>query len=204
MKLIFESENLQDYLQCTEIIDFSESGISALSYALRAEAASETELVRKTYEYVRDRVSHSADVSGTVVTCTASEVLRQREGICYAKAQLLAAMLRKNGIPCGFCYQLLRLDDDESPLILHGMNAVFIREKNAWIRLDARGNKAGVDAQFDLETERLAFTVRKEHGEIDYPYVFVNPDEDAVSALEISENVTELWENLPRGLFREL
>lgn len=40
--------------------------------------------------------------------------------------------------------------------------------------MDARGNKVGVDAQFDLEQERLAFPVREDLGEVDYGIVYAN------------------------------
>lgn len=43
------------------------------------------------------------------VTCSASDVLQHRSGICYAKSNLLAALLRKEGIPTRFCYQRLIL-----------------------------------------------------------------------------------------------
>lgn len=42
---------------------------------------------------------------------------------------------------------------------------------NKWIRLDARGNKEGVDAQFDLEQEKLSFLVRSDLGEVGYETV---------------------------------
>ncbi|MBT2393298.1 hypothetical protein J7E87_28690 [Streptomyces sp. ISL-1] len=38
-----------------------------------------------------------------------------------------------------------------------------------WIRLDARGNKEGVDARFSLDGEHLAWPVDPSQGEIDYP-----------------------------------
>ncbi len=55
------------------------------------------------------QIGCSADINGKVVTCKASEVLRYKEGICNAKAHLLATILRANGIPSGFCYQRLIL-----------------------------------------------------------------------------------------------
>ena len=39
---------------------------------------------------------------------------------------------------------------------------------NKWIRLDARGNKENVHAEFCLDEERLAFPIRSELGEVDY------------------------------------
>lgn len=48
----------------------------------------------KVDEYVRDKVSHSADINEDILTCAASEVLKAGHGICFAKAHLLAALLR--------------------------------------------------------------------------------------------------------------
>ena len=46
-----------------------------------------------------------------------------KEGICYAKSHLLAAILRANLFPTGFCYQRLVLDDKtDSRFVLHGLN----------------------------------------------------------------------------------
>ena len=204
MRKRVESSNMADYLQCTEIIDFDNLEISSLANELSKDISSEIELAKKIYEYVRDKIAHSADISGTIVTCKASEVMKTGEGICYAKSHLLAALLRKNGIPTGFCYQLLRLDNEieTSPLILHGLNAVYLRKLNRWIRIDARGNKETVYAQFNISSEQLAFRVHTDLGEVDFPYIFINPDYNAVQALKQSASIPELWENLPTSLFR--
>jgi len=45
------------------------------------------------------------------VTKSATEVSKQDVGICGAKANLFAAMLRACGIPAGICYQCLTLGD---------------------------------------------------------------------------------------------
>jgi transglutaminase-like putative cysteine protease len=204
VEFIFESDNLDDYLLCTDIIDFDNDDIVMIANELKVGVITKTELAQKTYEYVRDRISHSADISGKIVTCNASDVLNIKEGICYAKSHLLAALLRKNKIPCGFCYQLLRLNTDTSPLVLHGLNSVYLHEWNKWMRLDARGNKSNVNARFCIDKEQLAFFIHQEKGEIDYPYIFVNPDENAVSSLINSKDVNELWGKLPKCLSRTL
>lgn len=48
------------------------------------------------------------------VTWRASDVLRRGTGLCFAKAHLLAALLRAVGVPCGLCYQVLRCDASSS------------------------------------------------------------------------------------------
>lgn len=60
--------------------------------------------------------------------------------------------------------------------------------------------KAGVDAQFSLETERLAFAVRPELGEEDGFVIYLSPDVKVVERLRKAKTRTELWENLPTEL----
>lgn len=139
------------------------------------------------------------------ITCTASEVLRAGHGICFAKSHLLAALLRYKSIPTGFCYQKLILDDETAPvLIYHGLNGVYIKEYKKWIRLDARGNKERVNAQFSIDKEQLAFPVRLEKGEKDCFTVYPNPDLKVLEKLRTNKTRTELWNDLPTELEYDL
>lgn len=198
MQFIPESSNLSDYLTSSDIVDFSDKEISKVARQLQHNSGDEIELAKNIFEYVRDTVPHSFDIDGKVVTCRASDVLRHREGICYAKSHLLAAMMRSVGIPAGFCYQLLVFDDtDPRYMTLHGLNAIYLKSLHKWVRLDARGNKEGVKAEFSVDEEQLAFPVRKEFSEQDYPLIYVNPNDNVVSALQKSKTLQELRDNLP-------
>lgn len=136
-----------------------------------------------------------------MLTCSASEVLAAGHGICFAKSHLLAALLRCKSIPTGFCYQKLILDDETAPiLIYHGLNGVYIKEYKMWIRLDARGNKEGVNAQFSLEREQLAFPIRAEKGEEDGFVIYPNPDVKILEKFKNNKTRTELWDDLPTEL----
>ena len=77
---------------------------------------------------------------------------------------------------------------------------MYIKDYKKWIRLDARGNKIGVNAQFSIETEQLAFPIRSELGEVDSFVVYPNPDKEVLRKLRTSKTRTELWENLPTEL----
>ena len=100
-----------------------------------------------------------------------------------------------------FVIKKLILDDETAPvLIYHGLNGVYLRDYKKWIRLDARGNKAGVNAEFSVETEQLAFTVRPEMGEEDSLIVYPDPDIKVLEKLTESKTRTELWNNLPTEL----
>lgn len=191
----------EKYLEQSDIIDYNTETIADLVEYLFAKSKDSIDYIKNAYEYVRDRISHSADTDEDEVVCSASEVLAAGHGICFAKSHLLAALLRKKGIPCGFCYQKLILDDETAPvLIYHGLNGVYISELKKWIRLDARGNKEGVNAQFSLDTEQLAFPIRPELGEVDSFVVYPEPDVKVLERMRKYDTRSELWEDLPTEL----
>ena len=198
--LLLAKDDLNEYLKPTEIIDFGTQEIIDCANSLVQGLNGEVLIAKRVYEFVRDEIHHSFDIKGKVVTCKASDVLREGEGICYAKSHLLAALLRSLGIPAGFCYQKLVFSDENPRLVLHGLNAIYLREIDRWIRVDARGNKEGVNAQFSLEREMLAFPVRSELGEADIRMVYAEPNANVVSALERSKTLEELEKNLPTEL----
>nr|MDE7287934.1 transglutaminase-like domain-containing protein [Oscillospiraceae bacterium] len=140
-------------------------------------------------------------INEDTVTCTASEVLKAGHGICFAKSHLLAALLRCKSVPSGFCYQKIILDDETAHvLVYHGLNGVYIKDYKKWIRLDARGNKNGVNAQFSVETEQLAYPIRPKMGETDSLMVYPDPDIKIVEKLRTIKTRTELWDNLPNEI----
>lgn len=201
MKALPYTDDINKYLALDKVIDYDKEAIKNLSDSLFSQAEDELAYIKASYEFVRDKISHSADAGEEIVTCSASEVLKAGHGICFAKSHLLVALLRCKGIPAGFCYQKLILDDDTAPvLIYHGLVGVYIKELEAWIRLDARGNKEGVNAQFSVDEEQLAFPIRPKLGEVDDYTVYPNPDEKVLERLQKYETRPQLWEDLPTEL----
>lgn len=201
MRVLPYLTNIEEYLNATRVVNYENNTIQQLADSIYEKAENEIDYIKNAYEYVRDQISHSADINEDVITCTASEVIEAGHGICFAKAHLLAALLRFKGIPTGFCYQKLILDDDAAPvLIYHGLNGVYVKEIDRWIRIDARGNKEGVNAQFSLEREQLAFPIRTEIGEEDDLLVYPIPDENVLESMRVSKTRSGLWENLPTEL----
>ena len=201
MRITPFTDDISAYLKEDEVIDFNKSIITHLADKLYKISDSEISYIKYVYEFVRDNISHSADINEDVITCSASEVLTARHGICFAKSHLLAALLRCKAVPTGFCYQKLILDDDTAPyLIYHGLNGVYLNEYKKWIRLDARGNKEGVNAQFSINKEQLAFPVRDEKGEEDGFIIYPDPDVKIIEKLNNNKTRTELWYNLPDKL----
>lgn len=197
-----ESSQLDDYLLVTNEVDYTHVTIQQLASELFQSTQTEVEKTKKAFDYVRDEIGHSWDIREKRVTCRASEVLTYRHGICYAKSNLLAALLRSQGIPTGFCYQRLMLfDTPEKGYCIHALNAVYFASLGKWIRLDARGNKAGIDAQFSVTKEKLAFQVNKELGEIDYPLIYAAPHPKTMAVLEEHADALDMYVNhLPEEL----
>ncbi|GGC55974.1 hypothetical protein IEU95_08440 [Hoyosella rhizosphaerae] len=77
---------------------------------------------------------------------------------------------------------------------------VGIYSNGKWARIDARGNKPGVDAQFDLDRERIAFTADPKRGEIDYTLVYPEPPPALQAALKSAIPGTANYLYLPSRL----
>ncbi|RTL30717.1 MAG: transglutaminase family protein [Rhodocyclaceae bacterium] len=187
---------MHEYLGASRHIDFDHPQVSAKAAELASGTTDKTEIARRCFEFVRDHIRHSWDYRQNPVTCRASDVLRHGTGYCYAKSHLLAALLRANAIPAGLCYQRLSVGDDNgAPFCLHGLNAVFL-DGFGWYRIDARGNKPGVAADFCPPTEVLAFAIRPPH-EYDLPGIHAEPLAVVTDILERCSDVTEVIANLP-------
>lgn len=186
---------MEKYLRSTDIINWKHPEIIDLAHQLAAGEPGVLPTVKKCFEWVRDEIHHSHDYQLNPITCNASDVLIEKTGYCYAKSHLLAALLRANSIPAGICYQRLSRDDNGAPFCIHGLNAVFLKDLG-WYRIDPRGNKAGVNAQFDPPVERLAFHAENK-GEADIPIVFADPLEVVTEALHSYDNWQDMHDHLP-------
>ena len=185
---------MKSYLTSTKYIDWENPEILDQAKLLANEAADAVEIVRNCFEFVRDEIKHSWDYELNPVTCAASDVLKHGTGYCYAKSHLLAALLRANKIPAGLCYQRLTITH-VPPFCLHGLNAVYL-EDFGWYRIDARGNKQGVTADFNPPAEKLAFPIVTA-GEADLPEIWADPLSIVIEVLERSQNYQEVADNLP-------
>lgn len=186
---------MEQYLEDSEFIDWQQPAVRQMAAALAQDCASDEAVTKRCFEFVRDAIKHSWDYRLNPVTCKASEVLRHGTGYCYAKSHLLAALLRANGIPAGLCYQRLSVGTGGPPYCLHGLNAVFLKE-HGWYRVDARGNKTGVAAEFAPPIEKLAFSII-EPSERDFAEIWAAPLPFIVTVLTTSATVEEVFRRLP-------
>lgn len=182
---------MEEYLEESEIIDFDNKEVYTLAKDLSKDCITDEQIAKNCFLYVRDNIHHSGDFKDKITTCKASDVLKYKTGWCYAKSHLLAALLRANGIPTGFCYQRLFYKDKYS---LHGLNAIYLKNYG-WYKVDARGNKKGVNAQFNPPFEQLAFKLGK--NEFDLPKIYAKPLDVIIDCLIKNKTYDEMINNLP-------
>jgi len=187
--------HIEHYLDSSEYIDWNHPLVLAKAAELADGCDSDEAVAKRCFEFVRDGIKHSWDYRMNPVTCSASEVLIHGTGYCYAKSHLLAALLRANAISAGLCYQRLTVENDSPPYCLHGLNAVYL-EQHGWYRIDARGNKPGVAADFCPPTEKLAFPIL-DALEKDFPQILAEPLPLVIKALTQNKTVEQVFENLP-------
>ncbi|MPY50865.1 transglutaminase domain-containing protein [Streptomyces acidicola] len=190
MQLIQETPDLSAYLAADDVIDHHHPLVRETAARLARGVEDSYSYARAAFEFVRDVIPHSQDSGDLRVTWRASDVLEQGTGICYAKAHALAALLRAEDIPTALCYQ--KFEE------VHGL--VAVRFNGAWHRQDPRGNKPGVDAQFSLKGERLAFTPHLKSNEMDYPVLYAKPHPAVLSVLKAAPDRPYLWKTLPTAL----
>jgi transglutaminase-like putative cysteine protease len=185
---------MKNYLKSTKYIDWKNPAVLNQAKILAKGAANEENIAQKCFEFVRDEIKHSGDYKLNPVTCKASDVLKHATGYCYAKSHLLAALLRANKIPAGLCYQRLTITDTP-PFCLHGLNAVHL-DNFGWNRIDARGNKAGVTAEFLPPMEKLAYPIVT-LGEADLPGILAEPLPQTINLLKQRKTYQAVADNLP-------
>ncbi len=185
---------MEAYLASSKYIDWENPSVLAQARELANGVYDSQEIAKKCFEFVRDEIKHSWDFKQNPVTCSASDVLKYRTGYCFAKSHLLAALLRANKIPTGLCYQRLTITD-VPPFCLHGLNAVYL-ESYGWYRVDARGNKQGISAEFCPPVEKLAFPILKK-GEADLPEIWAEPLPEVTVVLTRCRTYQEVADNLP-------
>lgn len=183
------------YLSVSEFIDCDHPSVVAQAKQLTHGHTVDVDIARNCFEFVRDQIRHTGDVGSGVITCKASDVLKARTGYCYAKSHLLVALLRANKIPAGLCYQRLTVEGEVPPYCLHGLAAVHL-DAYGWYRIDPRGNKPGVYAQFTPPIEKLAFPIVV-NGEMDLPEIWQEPLSVVTSILKGSNSVEFVADNLP-------
>lgn len=187
-------KDIEAFTRFDDVVTLNE-GVRSKANEIVAGEVNETAQAKALFEWVRDRIPHTKDIEQEVVTCTSTEVLEEGTGICFAKSHLLAAMMRHAGIPCGFCYQVFENPLDLTPdsLALHGLNAIWLSETGRWHRMDPRGNRDDIHAEFSLLEELLAFPEMRFLDDC----IYAAPLDQVVAGLRGADSITTLWPKLP-------
>ena len=201
MNYQLETEDKQAYLASTKYMDWQHPLIQQKAAELFHDGQSELEKIKAAFTFVRDSIPHTGDIGGHDIAHTAVEALEQGHAVCYVKSMLLAALLRSQGIATGLCYQRLARANDH---IIHALNAVYLSGMQKWVRVDARGNLPGKEAEFYIDApdkEQLVFHVRAEMDEIDYPTIYAEPPAVTTNVLEENTDCAEVLKcKLPERL----
>ena len=201
MNYQLEVEEKNAYLAASEYMDWNHPLIQKKAEELFSDEMNEVEKIKAAFTFVRDGIPHTGDIGGHDIAHNAVEALEQGHAVCYVKSMLLAALLRSQGIAAGLCYQRLARANDH---IIHALNAVYLTDLQKWVRVDARGNLPGKEAEFYIDApdkEQLVFHVRAEMDEVDYPTIYAEPPRVTTIVLEENTDCAEVLKcKLPERL----
>lgn len=186
-----------DFLRDDALLELDSAEVRAVLARLELTELSQVATVRACFEWVRDEVAHSVDVRASRLTCTAREVLEAGHGLCFAKCNLLVALLRAQGIPAGYGYQRLRTGGTRTGYGLHGFVQVFLEGRAGFLSLDPRGNNANVTTTFDLTSPRLAYEPDAAFGEETLPEAWPVPSAAVTELLRSGVTVERALISLP-------
>jgi transglutaminase-like putative cysteine protease len=83
---------------------------------------------------------------------------------------------------------------EDGSWVLHGLAAVYLEQLDKWIRLDPRGNKPGVSADFSLDMEKIAYEPSYDGEWLDQ-HVYPEPWQEITHLIDLSPGVSEFIEN---------
>ena len=178
-----------EFLQESFYVDYRDPQIQKLINSMTH--LDNPSFIEAAFTFVRDEIPHTSSTDRQIVTYRASDVLREGTGICHAKANLLAALLRGRGIGAGFGFQRLTVeDDDSSGYCLH-----------AFVQIEVHGTVIGLDphpnVSFSLQDPEFAYPNRPEYNEYQFSGIWSSPDPATMVVLETSPTLSEALANLP-------
>ncbi len=136
------TEDLQKYLEPTYFLDYDQKEVASFAESICTTSMQPREKAIALYYAIRDQIIYNPyDLKYTRATMRASAVLKKRSGYCVAKAVLLAAVGRQQGIPCrlGFAdvtnhlaTQKLKEMMETDIYTYHGYTEFYLNEK--WVK----------------------------------------------------------------------
>ena len=158
------------YFEDTIVVDWQTPSVLECARGLGPADGEECERAEAAFVFVRDQISQSLDVPNDALPCSASQVLRAKAGLSYAKSHLLAALLRSRGVPAGFAYQRISDPGTTTGWALHGIVVAWLSSVQSWIPLDPRGNTDGLRSEFRIQSPpSLVHEPHPDRGEVLFP-----------------------------------
>jgi len=184
--------SITPYLSCSGVINCTNAEIRTLARTVTVSDTDDIERTRTLYTWVRDTIAHSVDSGQGDLIWNAADVLAAGHALCFGKAHLFVALCRALGIPAGLCYQRVRREDGS--WVLHGLAAVYLEQPGKWVRLDPRGNKPGIFADFSIESDAIAYEPSYDGEWLDQ-HVYPEPWQEVSHLVVLSSNVQEFIKN---------
>jgi transglutaminase-like putative cysteine protease len=128
-------------LQETFFCDFNHPSIKELGEKVLESGTDPQKITETAFQYVRNNIRFGCDL----MQVKASETLNKGYGVCWNKALLLTAILRYNGIPARFGYNLVKREfmkpafGEEYKNLHENENHCFtlVYLNNKWIAVDS-------------------------------------------------------------------
>ena len=108
--------NLEAFLQFDDIVSVDES-IRSKTKEIVGSLTTDTDRAKAIFEWVRDNIPHTKDISEEIVTCSSIQTFQEGTGICFPKAHLLASMMRLEKNPLRLLLPSIREHDSQRPRI---------------------------------------------------------------------------------------
>jgi transglutaminase-like putative cysteine protease len=184
--------SITPFLSCSGVITCTNAEIRSLARSITTSGTDDIERTKILFTWVRDNIAHSGDAGQDPLVWNAVDVLTAGHALCFGKSHLFVALCRALGIPAGLCYQ--RVHRENGNWVLHGLSAVYMEQLDKWIRLDPRGNRQGISAEFSIDQELIAYEPSIEGEWLDQ-HVYAEPWQDLVHLVQISSDVRSFMEN---------
>ena len=187
----------ENYLVESAYVNYNNPNVQREISSLLTNCKSSTEYLTKAFLFVRDHISHSVDkAEKTIISRSASDALKNKHGLCFAKAHLLCALLRAVKIPCALSYQTII-----SPSIrfIHGLCAYLDTNTHSWVHIDPVNKNDKFEA-FKAGHEWLYYRPSKKLTIINHPELYTDTHPAIKHYLEKHSTLSDALEELPESL----
>ncbi|MBI4448810.1 transglutaminase domain-containing protein [Candidatus Woesearchaeota archaeon] len=188
---------LRPYLSPTTLADYEDPAITNLAWELSAGEDDLYTVVNKLATWVHDNVKYDLSTTTVSASIKASQVLRDRAGVCDELTNLFIALTRAIGIPARFISGLAYTNSDEflNPWGAHGWAEVYF-PGTGWVAFDPTFGQYGwVDAS------HIKLKESQDASEPSTKVQWTGTDTDlSLEALDLDARVIEIGPRIPASI----